>query len=119
MRIAGARPRAAGLALAAAAAALATAMSAGSLAADEREVAAPDVAAAPASSCADDRAGLVVTGDAFLRCENGVPEPRPQPWNTGGCGVDRLPEGRALDVDGGGWVLVAPTACLVGGAPEP
>ena len=69
--------------------------------------------AAPAgSACADDRAVLVHLDDGVLRCEDGVPVPRPRPWNAGGCGEPVwVPSVTATDEPA--VFIVVPGACLV------
>jgi hypothetical protein len=90
-------------------------------AADPDVVADPDLVIvlgpgeAPATSaCADDRAVLIHVGDGVLRCEAGVPVPRPQPWNAGGCGQPLELRYKWL-ADARSVIVVRPDACLVAG----
>ena len=76
-------------------------------------VAGPDEAPAT-STCADDRALLVHLDDGVLRCEHGVPVPRPRPWNAGGCG-EPVWVPSVVAADEPPVFVVRADACLVAG----
>jgi hypothetical protein len=70
-------------------------------------------AVSPPPPCVDAGAQLVGVGDGVLRCEGGVPVPRPTPWNAGGCGDPRWERPSTVSGDGVIVVPVAPDACLL------